>query len=242
MDACDKSARRIKRDAKRRRSEPVGAPLLLRIITACPPSAFFAPQRVCCKRPTEKKHHSPVIYRAWPPRLIFSLPPYPTAIPLYFFYFFCPFFPFDKASYPSQSGKPGELRPPIDGDMARLHRFSAVIQASSSSDLLSKPRSDRIACGIRQPSIASQSLRSPPTLPKTFAPRGDDYLTLLSSASGAVEMRISQIASGRTSGWGWEGCRLPDLCRITGLSQPKQLYPVPVFVLTCVERKNVFPR
>lgn len=83
-----------------------------------------------------------------------------------FFFFFLPFFPFDKASYPSQSGKPGELRPPIDGDMARLHRFSAVIQASSSSDLLSKPRSDRIACGIRQPSIASQSLRSPPPSPK----------------------------------------------------------------------------
>lgn len=171
MDTCDKMARRIKRDAKRRRSEQVGALLLLRIITACPPSAFFAPQRVCCERPTEKKHHSPVIYRAWPPRLIFSLPPYPTAIPLYFFFFifFFAFFPFDKASYPSQSGKPGELRPPIDGDMARLHRFSAVIQASSSSDPLSKPRSDRIACGIRQPSIASQGLRSPhpPHTPRT---------------------------------------------------------------------------
>lgn len=205
MDACDKSARRIKRDAKRRCSEQVGALLMLRTITACPPSAFFAPQRVCCERPTERKHHSPVIYRAWPPRLIFSHRIQPQSLCIFFFFFFA-FFPFDKASYPSQSGKPGELRPPIDGDMARLHRFSAVIQASSSSDPLSKPRSDRIACYIRQPSIASQSLRSPHTThPTSLAPREDDYLTLLSSASGAVEMRISQIASGRTSGWGREG-------------------------------------
>lgn len=52
-----------------------------------------------------------------------------------------------------------------------------------------------------QPKLTQCPQRPPPAqhTPSHLA----EMTILLSSASGAVEMRISQIASKRTSGWGW---------------------------------------
>lgn len=147
----------FKKEAQRWRSKQGGALLLLQIITSFPPSAF--PRR-CCKRPTEKKHHSLAIYRTRPPQLIFSLPPYPTAIPLYIFWGYI--FLLIKHLIRHRAGSRESCGRLLMVDMGRLHRFSAVIQASRSSDSLSKPRSDMIVWGIKEMSIGSQSLRSPP--------------------------------------------------------------------------------
>lgn len=161
LAVCKKSARRIKKDAQRWRSKQGSALLLLQIITSFPSSAFSGLQRVCCKRSTEKKHHSLAIYRTRPPRLIFSLPPYPTAIPLYVFWGYI--FLLIKHLIRLRAGSWESCGRLLMVDMGRLHRFSAVIQASCSSDSLSKPRSEMIAFGIKETPIGSQSLRSPPS-------------------------------------------------------------------------------
>lgn len=81
------------------------------------------------------------------------------------------YFPFDKASYPSQSGKPGELRPPIDGGYGPL---ASILGCNTSLALVGLPVKAQIghdsvqhqSAVDRQPKLTQTHPLSPPHLVK----------------------------------------------------------------------------